>query len=326
MEQKQGIWEGLAIGYFIMAAMGAMMFVVIAVMDLAGVKLVGDSVALGGQTNGWISLVALVVAGLGALCLLVELGKPFKCYLVMCNPKSIMTIGAYFLAAFFACSFIYATFFFSFIPWSGIVVLQKSFAVLGIVAALVLVAYPGIELGEARGRRFWNGSALVPLFLISATISGVAGVILMMVLFGYSQDSATAIIGYVLSGLIVLQLISLAGYMMSMSKSGVQEVDRAVEMILHGRYKEAFWAGAFFVGLVVPLLMSMLGSASVLLAFKAILVIIGCVCFRYVFIGAAVTQSLPGSEHEACSDEEAVHLAVALEKRWKEKEVWLNSL
>lgn len=316
IEKKQHYWGGLAVGYFFLAALGAMTFTVAALLDLFG-----SDVAK--EINGWVSLAAVVITGVGSLCLMLELGNKFKFFLVFFNPKSIMTIGAYFLLLFMAMAFIYATFFFSFIPWAGLLLLKNIVAVVGIIAAVVLVTYPGLELGEARGRTFWNGSALVPLFLIASATSGVAGVMLGAVLLGKGDAAGVLVLNKVLLMLLVVLFVSVIGYILGMKHSGREAAERASHIILSGIYKNTFLIGFIAIGIIAPLLIYLIGASSTALAGKAILVIIGSACFRSVFIQAAVRTSMPGEDREWYEEEELVALAEKLEKRWQEKAVWL---
>jgi len=317
-EKKQPYWEGLAVGYFFLAALGAMTFVVAALLDLSGV---GVTSAI----NGWISLAAVVVTGIGSLCLMLELGNKFKFFLVFTNPSSIMSIGAYFLSLFMVMAFIYATFFFDFIPWydTGTSGLRTFIAVIGMIAALVLVTYPGLELGEARGRTFWNGSALVPLFFISGSTTGLAGVMLGAVMLGQGDAPAILVLDKILLGFLMALLVFILGYLIDMKHSGREASVRAVQIILHGLYKNTFYGGMILIGIILPLAMYLLGVNPGVLAVKALFVIIGAACFRSVFIQAAVRIGLPGEDREWYEEKELLAFADRLEKRWQEKKTWL---
>ena len=143
------------------------MFIVIAILDLTGFSLVE-------QINGWAGLVAVVITGIGGLFLTIDLSDKMKFYLVLTRPSCIMSFGSITMTVFLVIAFVYTTTFFSFIPWYQAYGFREILAVLGIIAAVLLVAYPGLELGEARGRAFWNGSGLVPLYLINGASSGIA--------------------------------------------------------------------------------------------------------------------------------------------------------
>ena len=317
MEKRQEYFGALAAGYFFLAAMGAMMFIVAAVLDLTGN-------AVAELINGWVTLAAAVVTGIGALLLTVELSKKMKFYLVMTKPSSRMGLGSISMSAVVVIAFVYSSTFFDFIPWYPAHGLRGVLAVLGIIAAVVLAAYPGLELGEARGRAFWNGSGLVPLFLVNGAVSGIAGVLLISTILGQAQSPAVlALGGGVLFGCLAVQAVLLAGYLMGVHSSGAEEGRRAVEAILRGSLSAKFWWGVVVSGLAVPLLLYLFGNSPALTVIKAILILIGCACFRCVFLQAGVRRSLPGEENEWMSVEEEAQLGLRLEQRWKEKETWL---
>lgn len=316
-ERKQHHWGALGIGYLFLAGLGAMTFTAAALLDLLGIEAARD-------LNGWISLAALVVTAIGALFLLLELGNKFKFFLVFTNPSSIMTLGAYILMLFMIASLVYTTFFFDFIPWSGLDGLKGFVAVVGIIAALLLVTYPGIELGGARGRTFWNGSALVPLFLIATGTTGLAGTMLAFVLLGKGEAEVVGVIDKVLFGFLLALLIAVIGYILGMRHSGREGSERAVRIILQGLGMNTFFIGYVAVGTLAPLLTYLWSSSPDLLGAKAILVIVGGLCLRIIFLQAAVQPGMPGEDREWYEEREIKALAKKLDKRWAEKASWLN--
>lgn len=312
METKQEYWEGLAAGSFFLVATAAMMLVTLAILDLSG----SDIAA---QLNGWAGLAAAVLGAIGGLLLMVEAGNKTKAYLIVANPASMASKNAIMMTSVIALAFIYATFFFAFVPWAGLAGLRMMVAVLGIMAGLIAVMVPALELGEARARAFWNSAALIPIFLITAAVTGMAAVILAAALMGVDGNAAIRIIDKVLLGFIILQLLSVWGYVRGMENSGAEEARRAAGNILHGDFKGCFWTGVIILGTVVPLALYLLAGTSVILIIKAVLLLIGGACFRNVFLQAAVRKVVPGEENEWYSREDIAQLAAALEKRWQEK-------
>jgi formate-dependent nitrite reductase membrane component NrfD len=312
METKQEYWEGLAAGSFFLVATAAMMLVTLAVLDLAG-----SDIAV--RLNGLASLVAVVFGAIGGLLLMVEAGNKAKAYLIIANPASMASKNAIMMTSVIGLAFIYATFFFDFIPWAGLIGLRTIVAVIGIIAALIAVMVPALELGEARGRAFWNSAALIPVFLITAAVTGMATVILAAAVMGLAGDASINVIDKVLLGFIVLQLLSVWGYVRGMEHSGAEEARRAAGNILHGDFKNCFWIGVIATGTVLPLALCLVNSVSLILIIKAILLLIGGACFRNIFLQAAVRKVVPGEEHEWYSREDIAELAAALEKRWQEK-------
>jgi len=316
METRQKYWEGMAAGSFFLVATGAMMLVTLAVLDLAGAEIAT-------QLNGWGSLVALVLAAIGGLLLMVEAGNKTKAYLIIARPSSMASKNAIMMTAFMGLDFIYATFFFDFIPWVGWDYLRAVVAVLGIIAALIAVMVPAFELGEARGRGFWNTGALIPTFLITSAVTGLGTVLLVAALLGFGGESGIITVDSVLLGFIVLQLLTVWGYVKGMEHSGAEEARRAAHNVLQGEFKNSFWGGVIIIGTIIPLIMYLFGGSPVIIIIKAILLLVGGACFRNVFLQAAVRKIIPGEEHVWGSREETAKLAAELEKRWQEKAVIL---
>lgn len=318
MEKQQEYWGSQPAWYFFLAAMGAMMFVIAAVTDL-----VGNPIA--GQINGWVSIVALAAAGVGALLLLEELTHKTKGHLVNARPfASVMSFGSLIQSLYIPLVFVYGTFFFSFIPWAGLGWLKTIVAVLAIIAALLYVTYPGVELGEAKGRSFWNGGGLIGVFLINGTATGAAALTLVLCILGYGEDAYTVTITNVLAALLVAQLFTIPGYVLGMKLSSAEEARRGANKLWSGEFSSAFWGGVVIFGTIVPMIVSLLFSSVYWLAMAAVLVLIGGVSFRIDFLRAAVRVVLPGEEKDEMSRKEIAKLASALETRWQEKASWLN--
>jgi formate-dependent nitrite reductase membrane component NrfD len=317
MEDKQAIWGGLAAGYFFCAAFGAMVFAVIAFLDII-------TSPLAGEVSGPGSFLGLAAVGLGGLLLLAELGNKKRFLLVFSRMQSIMTKGAIFLACFIVVAAIYTSFWFDIFPWAGENVGRRLIGFLGIIFAVALVIYPGLELGEARGRSFWNGSALVPLWLAAALTSGLAGVILVAAVNGVSPAPTIAVLDKILLALIITQIILIATYILGMRRAALEEARRSAAMLLTGKLKNIFWWGIVVCGHLIPCLLYFGGSGAGILAVKSLFVLAGEACLRVAFLQAGVRVSLPGEDNEWYQEEEIAVLAARLEQTWQERAAWLN--
>ncbi len=318
MEKQQAYWGSLPAWYFFLAAMGAMLFVIVAVTDLTGNKIAG-------HINGWAGLVSFTVAVIGALLLLIELTHKSRGHLVNARPfASVMSFGSLLQSLYIPLVFIYATFFFSFIPWAGLGWLRTIVAVLAIITALLYVTYPGIELGEAKGRSFWNGGGLVGVFLVNGAATGAAALLLLLVVLGYAEHAYIAAISGLAAGLLLIQLLTVPGYVLGMKLSSAEEARRGANTLWQGEFSNTFWGGVIILGTVLPLLINLLFSSIYWLVIAAVLILVGGICFRLTFLRAAVRVILPGEERPEMSKEEIAKLAVALEARWQEKACWLN--
>lgn len=315
METRQEYWEGLAAVSFFLVATGAMMFLVLAALDLLGANVAAN-------INGWGSLAAVVLAAIGGLCLMVEAGNKAKAYLIVANPASMASRNAVMMTLLMGLSFVYATFFFGFIPWAGWTTLRLLVAVVGIIAALLAVVVPAFELGESRGRGFWNASGLVPAFIITSLSSGTGAVLIVAAIMKLTLNPVIAILDKALFLFLVLQLITVLGYVIGMQNSGAIEARTAARNIMGGEFKSSFWGYVIIMGTIVPMALFILAGPIVVII-KSALVMAGGVYFRNIFLAAAIRKALPGEENEWVSREEAAHLAISLEKRWQEKAEWL---
>ncbi|HWQ77043.1 MAG TPA: NrfD/PsrC family molybdoenzyme membrane anchor subunit [Syntrophomonas sp.] len=315
METKQEYWGGLAALSFFLVATGAMMLLVMAAMDLLGAEAVT-------VMNGWGSLAALVMAAIGGLCLMVEAGNKAKAYLIVANPSSMASRNAIMMTLLMGFAFVYATFFFDFIPWVGWTYVRALVAAVGIIAALLAVIVPAMELGESRGRGFWNASGLIPAFIITSLAGGTGAVLIVAAALGLVEDPALVITNKVFFVFLILQLVTVIGYVKGMKNSGASEARTAAKNILEGEFKNSFWGCVIIAGTIIPLILFISASPAAIII-KSILVLIGGVCFRNVFLAAGIRKAIPGEENEWVSREEAARLAISLEKRWQEKKEWL---
>lgn len=314
MEKKQTTWGFLAIGYFFLGALGAMTFFVGGLLDLGGQPWLGGPVAV----------FAVVMAGLGALMLLAELGQKFRFLLVFTRPSSIMSLGAWFLGGFLVLAVVYASFFFDFFPWASQAGLRQAVGVLGMIFALLLVLYPALELGEARGRSFWHGAGLVPLFLVNALVSGTAGVILLASFFGAGLHPVVSSLSWALLTLTALDLIFILGYVLDMRRAPAEEAKKAAEKAWRGDFKSLFWGGIVVVGHLLPWLLYLAGQSPALLEVRSLLIILGSLFLRQLILQAGVRVSLPGEENEWEDEAQIAHLAIELERTWQEREGWVH--
>ncbi|MGI9952693.1 NrfD/PsrC family molybdoenzyme membrane anchor subunit [Moorellaceae bacterium AZ2] len=310
MQRRQNVWGSLAVGYFFLASVGAMCLVT---GVLLGLWVMPEDVAL----PGWLGLCGLVLAGTGGLLLLAELGKKFRFPMVFLRPRSIMCLGAWALGAFLFFSFCYTFFSLVFPGWG---VLRTVAGVAGCAAALVLVVYPGLELGEARGRPFWQPAGLVPLWVISSTVGGLAVTGLVSAALGGAY--AALLPGLKVCGLFfsLLQLIFAAGYVLGMLRSGTREAREAAEMVVRGSLKLWFWVGLVMLGHVVP--WALLVTSAVNWAW--LLFLVGVLAVRHIVVAAGLPLVLPGNRHEYPEEEELASWAAKLEEAWLQQTRTLN--
>lgn len=313
MEKQQTCWGALPAWYFFLAAMGAMMMVLAVLADFGGF-------AGAGKSNGVAGLMACVLSGAGSLLLMSELTHKERAMLVNARPFSVvMSFGSLVQCFYIPLVFLYAACFFPIAPWYGMAGVKTVLAVFVVVLALLYTAYPAIELGEAKGRSFWNGGGLLALFLISGLVTGAAALLLLLVAIGESE-SIYAFYAQK-SGMICLamQLLFIPGYVLGMKHAPAAEARRGALLLWNGGQSKAFWGGIVLLGTALPFLLYMAGAP----VLAALLSLYGGILFRLHFLRAGVRLALPGEEREELSRSEIAALAQTLEARWQEKAHWL---
>lgn len=320
MEQEQKYWGSLPAWYFFLAAMGSMMLAICVMADLFGNKLAS-------QYNGWFSLGALLLAGCGSLLLLVELTHKEKAYLVNLRPfQSVMSFGSMIQSAYIGFVVLYGSCFFVAIPWAGIVWLKTILGISVVLLAFLYVAYAGIELGEAKGRSFWHGSALVPLFLLSGITSGAALLMIVLMLLGHGNSEYFLFVSYGTNILLILQFFNLLSYVYGMKHSSAEEARRGAEKLWSGDLQFSFWYAILIFGTLIPVIGNMLFDSVGWYAISVLLILYGALCFRIDFLKAAVRIVLPGEQFSReMSAPEIAEMANLLEKRWQEKSIILGN-
>ncbi|MBP2653636.1 MAG: Polysulfide reductase, NrfD [Firmicutes bacterium] len=318
MEKQQEHWGSLPAWYLFLAAMGTSMFIIVAVTDMLGNQ-------ISAQINGWVSLVSFAMSSVGAMLLMLELTHKTKGYLIIARPfASILSFGGVIQSLYIPLVLVYASFFFNFIPWVGLVWLKMIVACLAILTGLLYVSYAGIELGEAKGRAFWNGGGLTCLFLINGAATGMAALILLMIILGYDGQAYTLAIKDLSVALLIAQAITVPGYVLGMRLSSAEEARQGADKLWRGDLSRSFWVGVITLGTVVPVIINLLFSSEYSLSLSSALILFGGIFFRVDFLRAAVRAALPGEERDEPSRKEIVELAATLESRWQEKARWLN--
>ena len=326
MEKRQEHWGGLAAGFFFLSSMGAMMFVIIGMLDFAN-SLLAQIV------GGWLALAACVIIGIGGVMLFAELGNKGKAY--MLHKPCIMLLGAACMAVCAGCALVYASFFIE-LPWSDLAWLRRVVAVVGMLAGLVLVLYPGPEMGEACGRPFWRAGGLMLLFLVTASTIGLAAILLFGsicatdTLFG-DATLFVALLEYLsldflrtlFTGALVVEAIAIFIYLLAV-KGSHPAATYAVNNIMKGDYKIAFWGGVIVIGIAIPLVLMLLPAIPGLVMLACFCAIIGGAFLRAIILFAGVRVVLPGEENEFIEQDEISELAVYFNKRWDEKAKWLS--
>jgi formate-dependent nitrite reductase membrane component NrfD len=218
------------------------------------------------------ALLAPAAAIVGGLVLSTELSHPFRVWRVYLNFangwESPMFYGAWLLTLFIGTSVLYA---FTFLRkdaaaddgWRGA---RRALAYIGLAIGFALGLYYGVLHAVMPARPFWNTPILPLLFLFSAYVTGIAGVILLRGLLHRQSDNPEIESRYQASGypllawvltLVVGQLVLIALFILFGAGFGTLSVRQAVSVVLPGGpLALGFWAWVVVVGMIVPALIA----------------------------------------------------------------------
>jgi molybdopterin-containing oxidoreductase family membrane subunit len=178
----------------------------------------------------------------------------------------------------------------------------RTLAVISIPGAVALHSVTAWILGLVKGQPGWNTPILAPLFIASALVSGLAGVILAVLVsrrlfkLEVADDVVQSLAGYLLA-LIPVLLYLLFSEFLTVGYSGTPAHLQVFHEILFGRFARIFWFD-IVVGVLIPLaLLALPWTRSPRgIALACLLVIVGVFAERtYVLLPSLMRPGLiPG--------------------------------
>jgi len=295
MKMHEVNWPALIAVYLFMAGVGAAAFYTGVLADIFSNGKYRRLAKYGAYIG-----VPLIVGGV--LMLLFDLGKPmsFWRFLLNFNASSTMSIGVWLLSAFIVLGGLNALTWLAeekFAGNSGILGAFKNKAglrrfsgLVGMPVGLLTAGYTGVLLASTSSALWSSTSYLGLLFLISATSTGIAALMLVLAWrkedFAVIQKLAKADAMVIVFEMIVFCLLLLA------LGSGAPE---AAAVILKGSFSVVFWLGIVACGLVIPLIVEIYNMFSVKLhtgndftvpVVASVLILVGGFLLRYVFLFA----------------------------------------
>ena len=203
-------------------------------------------------------VMATLLLVIAPMILLIDLEQPLRfwhliLYLRITSP---ITWGTFLLTLYPVNCMIYGYFMFK-----GDMKRTKIFGLLGIPLALLVHGYTGFILALGKARVLWNTAIMPPIFLVSAMVSGLALMILVVIVKDFiihkgkdpNRDLIYAL-GNFLVASIVLDLI-LIGIDLSVLLTSTTEAYRAALMLLNGPFSFLFLGVELILGAIVPLLL-----------------------------------------------------------------------
>lgn len=200
----------------------------------------------------------------GLLMLVIDLGRPlyFWHFVTTLRPTSTMSIGTWCLTIFtISCGIYMLTWlseekFAKNMPivalFADKVSLRKASGLIALPFSFLIAGYTGVLLAETSTALWSSTSFFGMLFLISATSTGMAALILVYALTG-GESEAIKKLAKADMIVIILEIVALIVLIGSL-KSNAPE---AASIILSGTYALPFWLGIIAIGLVFPLVVEL---------------------------------------------------------------------
>jgi tetrathionate reductase subunit C len=190
--------------------------------------------------------------------LLVDLEQPLRFWhlIIYLRITSPITWGTFLLSLYPMNCVVYGYFMFQ-----GDLKKTKIFGLIGIPLALLVHGYTGFILALGKARVLWNTAIMPPIFLVSAMVSGLALMILVVIVKDFilqrgkepNRDLIYAL-GKFLVASIVLDLI-LIGIDLSVLLTSTTEAYKAALMLLDGSFRLPFLGIEILLGAILPLLL-----------------------------------------------------------------------
>jgi tetrathionate reductase subunit C len=280
--------------YFYMTGLSAGSFVMSAVATLAGVTRFKPIARVG-------AILAPALLMLAPLNLIVDLEQPFRFWhlFVYLNPRSPITYGSFLLTIYPISGLIYAYFLFG-----GNAKMARVFGAIGIPLAIATHGYTGFILALGK-RPLWSTALMPTLFIVSAMVSGVALLMVVMVVRTWlsrrdrpedekARTKALVLeLGRLMAWMIVADLFLVGNDILVLMTSRTEEL-YVSHMMLAGRFAPLFLGVEIGLGGFLPmgLMLAPRTRQSTTVAFvSAMLVLVGVYAMRVVVVFAG--QSVP---------------------------------
>ncbi len=235
-------------------------------------------------------VMATILLFIAPIMLILQVGWPVRSiwnHFVYLNFSSPMTYGAFLLMMYPINCLIYGYFMFK-----GDMKRTKLFGMIGIPLAITVHGYTGFILAFGKARAFWNTALMPFLFLVSAIVSGLGLMIIILLIrdrfFTKDKKINTEIIYTLASMLGWMIVFDLALVFCDISVLAVShaEAKEMTHLLLHGELSPLFLGIENFFGKVVPMVLVLTPKFRSLttITIAAVLVVVGILFMRFVVV------------------------------------------
>jgi len=287
-------WWGVLIAFYLfLGGLGAMTFCVTFYYWRRGAS--KKFTAIG-------SLLGVIAVFIGTLALVFDLEHPEKFYLVLLSPNlnlfSWIVVGSALLSAFLVLAVAFGAPMFKWFEWLPWGKNERALSLIGWLAFITgigVAAYTGILIAVVYNIPFWNAPALPLIFMISALSTGLASIILALLILKVDEsEKITHEMAKADGFVMIAELTAILIFLLIRSYGPVGAIE-AVHMILFGWLSPYFVGGVLLMGLAIPLML-IFGyevrrpGVKPVTMISAIFVLIGGALLRYVVLEAGILQ------------------------------------
>jgi tetrathionate reductase subunit C len=234
-------------------------------------------------------VMATIVLIIAPFFLLIHIGMPSRAWhlFVYLNLASPITWGTFLLILYPINCIIYGYFMFK-----ENMKLTRIFGFIGIPLAILVHGYTGFILAFGKARALWNTALMPILFLVSAVVSGIALMILVIIIkdrfFSKEKKINRELIlslGKLMAWMIVFDLFLVGSDLIVLSISH-SDAQAAAHLILAGKFSLLFLIVENLLGKIVPFIILVVPRFRTLnwIIVASILVVIGIFFMRYVVV------------------------------------------
>ncbi len=289
--QLQTEWGWLVAIYLFLGGVGAGAYTIAAINGF-----MGESLEFSTIVGLWISFPALMI---GSAFLMADLGSPARAIYAGMKPKtSWIARGFWIISIFMVLSFFHLL-----LHRSGSTTADTSLvviSVLGIIFAVLTMAYTGVLLGASKGIPFWRSGVVPVVFVVSALVTGHFMIMLGVAVFGESAAVETLRVMAIEAAILVaLEVLAIFFFLQAAFKT--PDTRESASRILR---KRLFVVGYFLLGLGIPLVLMVyigrtdgaLDGGPTLVMVGALLGLIGGLILRQAILvcGALPTWNIAG--------------------------------
>ena len=240
-------------------------------------------------SNWWGMLVAwFIIMFLKVPLHLIYFGKPFRFWRILFKPQtSWLSRGFIFMGLFV----IFGAVQLGISYWLPGAAAEIVFKVLAGIMAFGVAIYSGFVVGFVGAIKLWN-SAIIPILFV---IAGLAGGLAVLLLASIGEAAQSTDVAVVMRVVLVGYAVFVAIYLWVTTYESAVARD-SVMRIIQGSIAPIFWIGVVLLGIVIPIIILFVTSASAALGIAAVFAILGGVTLRYVILKAGVYSPLVPAE------------------------------